>query len=118
MGFAGISETDLYASTLPEDVAMPAVFPEWAYVEELRASQKRIAKTKEQEKSKAPREALEFVSASKTGASIGTGTALSSTTGKRKELEHRGKDDQSSRSKLESRSRSPKRRRSKSRERR
>ncbi|KAG9196629.1 20S proteasome subunit beta 7 [Alternaria panax] len=110
MDFAGISEQDSYASTLPEDVAIPAIFPEWAYVEELKASQKRIAKTKEQERSKAPREALEFVSASK--------SALSSTTVKRKELEHRGKDEQSSRSKLESRSRSPKRRRSRSRERR
>lgn len=111
MDFAGISEEDSYASALPEDVAIPVIYPEWAYVEELRASQKRIAKTKEQERSKAPREALEFVSASKTVAS-------SSTTGKRKELEHRGKDDQTSRGKLESRSRSPKRRRSRSRERR
>ncbi|KAB2100646.1 hypothetical protein AG0111_0g10745 [Alternaria gaisen] len=110
MDFAGISEQDSYTSTLPEDVAIPAIFPEWAYVEELRASQKRISKTREQERSKAPREALEFVSASK--------NASSSTTGKRKELEHRGKDDQSSRSKLESGSRSPKRRRSRSRERR
>ncbi|KAH8634142.1 hypothetical protein IG631_12778 [Alternaria alternata] len=110
MDFAGISEQDSYTSTLPEDVAIPAIFPEWAYVEELKASQKRISKTREQERSKAPREALEFVSASK--------NASSSTTGKRKELEHRGKDDQSSRSKLESGSRSPKRRRSRSRERR
>jgi hypothetical protein len=118
MDFAGISEEDSYAFTLPEDVAIPAAFPEWAYVEELKASQKRIAKTREQERSKAPREAVEFVSASKTGVSSGIGTASSSTTGKRKELEHRGKDDQNSRSKLESRSRSPKRRRSRSRDRR
>jgi hypothetical protein len=110
MDFAGLSEEDSYASTLPEHVAIPVVFPEWTYVEELKASQKRIAKAKEQERSKAPREALEFVSASKTGAASGTG--------KRKELEHRGKDGQSSSSKLESRSRSPKRRRSRSRERR
>jgi hypothetical protein len=110
MDFAGVSEEDSYASTLPEHVAIPAVFPEWAYVEELKTSQKRIAKTKEQERPKAPREALEFVSASK--------SASSSTAGKRKELEHRGRDDQSSRSKLESRSRSPKRRRSRSREKR
>jgi hypothetical protein len=106
MDFAGISEEDSYASTLSEGVAVPAVFPDWAYMEELRASQKRIAKDKEQGKSKAPREAVEFVSATKSG------------TGKRKELEHRGRDASSSRSKLESTSRSPKRRRSRSRERR
>jgi hypothetical protein len=103
MEFAGISEEDSYASTLSEDVAVPAVFPDWAYVEELRASQKRIAKEKEQGKSKAPREAVEFVSATKPG------------TGKRKELEHRGRDGAGSSSKLESTSRSPKRKRSRSR---
>ena len=109
MDFAGISEEDSYASTLSEDVAVPTVFPEWAYVEELKASQKRIAKEKEQGKSKAPREAVEFVSATKSGTKSGTG--------KRKELEHRGRDASSSRSQLESASRSPKRRRSRSRER-
>jgi hypothetical protein len=104
MDYAGINEGDSYASTLSEDVAVPALFPDWAYVEELRASQRRIAKEKEQGKSTAPREAVAFVSAAKSG------------TGKRKELEHRGRDVAGSRSKLESTSRSPKRRRSKSRE--
>ncbi|RMZ73931.1 proteasome component pre4 [Pyrenophora seminiperda CCB06] len=99
LDFAGVSEEDAYASTLSEGVAIPPVFPEWAYVEELKASQKRLAKAKEQGKSKAPRQVVEFVSAS-------------ASTGKRKELEHRGRDETSSKS-----SRSPKRRRSKSRER-
>lgn len=109
LDFAGISEEESYASTLSEDVAIPAVFPPWAYVEELKASQKRIAKAKEQEKSKTPRESVDFVSATKSGSSI-------SASGKRKELEHRGREDSSSKSTLKSRSRSPKRRRSKSRE--
>jgi hypothetical protein len=113
MGFAGMSDEDSYASTLPEEFAVPAVFPDWAYAEELRASQKRIAKAREQGKSKAPREAVDFVSATKSGTSSGTGTPA----GKRKELEHRGRSDSSSRSKLESGSRSPKRRRSRSGER-
>ncbi|KAF1943456.1 hypothetical protein EJ02DRAFT_453361 [Clathrospora elynae] len=122
MDFAGISEEDSHTSTLSEDVAVPAVFPDWAYVEELRASQKRIAKAKEQDNSKAPRDAVAFVSATKSGASSGTGTpsgkASSQTVGKRKELEHRGRDDSSSASGWKSRSRSPKRRRSRSRDRR
>ena len=99
LDFAGVSEEDALASTLSDDVAIPPVFPEWAYVEELKASQKQLAKAKEQSKPKAPREAVEFVSAS-------------ACIGKRKDLEHRGRDDASSKS-----SRSPKRRRSKSRER-
>jgi hypothetical protein len=116
MDFAGISEEESYASTLSEDVAIPPSFPPWAYVEELKASQKRIAKAKEQEKSKTPRESVDFVSATKSGSSSGTGTS-SISAGKRKELEHRGRDDSTSKSALKSRSRSPKRRRSKSRER-
>lgn len=129
LDFAGIIEADSYASTLPEDVAVPTEFPEWAYVEELRASQKKIAKTREQEKSKGPREAVEFVSATKSGTSSGTGTPSgkglrqsaservmagmdreksSHSSGKRKELEHRSRDNSSRR---RSRSRSPKRRR-------
>ncbi|USP79727.1 hypothetical protein yc1106_07001 [Curvularia clavata] len=118
MDFAGISEEESYASTLSEDVAVPTVFPPWAYVEELKASQKHIAKAKEQERSKKPRESVDFISATKSGTSSGTGTPSMSSAGKRKELEHRGRDDSSSRSALKSRSRSPKRRRSRSRERR
>ena len=98
LDFAGVGEEDAYASTLSEGVAIPPVFPGWAYVEELKASQKDIAKAKEHGKSKAPREAVEFIS-------------TSAPTGKWKELEHRRRDDASLKS-----SRSPKRRRSKSRE--
>lgn len=143
LGFARVSEEDSYASTLPEHVAMPTTFPEWAYVEELRVSQRRILKANEQAKSKAPRAAINFVSATKSGTSSGTGTPSekvlqqdatekvvagidqaesnvpsSQNASKRKQLEHRSRDDSSSRSGWSSRSRSPKRRRSRSRDRR
>jgi hypothetical protein len=121
MDFAGISDEEQYASALSEDVAVPSVFPTWAYAEELKASQKQILKAREQQKSKVPRAAVDFVSATKSGASSGTstpsgesarqtGAAVSQMAGKRKELEHRSRDNSQSR-------RSPKRRRSKSRER-
>ncbi|KAF2630768.1 hypothetical protein BU25DRAFT_334491 [Macroventuria anomochaeta] len=97
MDFARISEEEQYASTLPEGLAVPAVFPPWAYVEELRASQKRILKTREQEKSKIPREAIDFVSATRSGSASRTSTpsgkaSISQNAGKRKELEHRSRE--------------------------
>lgn len=88
MDFAGISEEERYASTLPEDLAVPAVFPPWAYVEELRASQKKIFKMREQKQSGAPRE---FVSATNSGTASRTSTP-SGSTGKRKGLEHRSRE--------------------------
>jgi hypothetical protein len=143
LDFAEISEEEQYASALSEHVALPVVFPGWAYAEELKASQKEILKAREQQKSKAPREAVDFVSATKSGTSSGAGTpsgkglrqsaaervgaavnedqangSSSHMAGKRKELEHRSRDNSQSRNRWRSRSRSPKRRRSKSRDRR
>jgi len=141
MEFAGISEEEQYASTLPSEIAIPPVFPEWAYVEELRASQKKLMKAKEEARVRVPREAIDFVPASKPGPSSGTGTpsgrgapqsaaervmeGLSREKkpspsqggpGKRKELEQRGgRGDYSSGARRRSRSRSPKRKRSRSR---
>lgn len=116
MDFAGISEEEQYASTLPEGMAVPVVFPPWAYVEELRASQKRIFKAREQDKSRTPREAIDFVSASKSGTTSRTSTpsgktSMSQSTSKRKELEHRSREASLSRTGRRSTSRSPKRRR-------
>ena len=118
MDFAGISEEEQHLSTLSEDVAVPAVFPEWAYVEQLRASQKQILKAREKEKSRRPREAVDFVSTAKSGTASGAGTPAgkgpeqsAAMAGKRKELEHRSRDASESRSKRRSSSRSPKRRR-------
>lgn len=135
MDFAGINEEDQYASTLSAGLAVPTIFPEWAYVEELSASQKKITKAKEMANAKVPRDSIDFVAATGSGGSSATGTPSGknprqNTTervmavldrphdGKRKELEQRGGRSDSSRSRWRSRSRSPKRRRSRSRERR
>jgi hypothetical protein len=137
MDFAGISQEDQYGSTLPEDLRVPAKFPEWAYGDELNKSQKKIAETQ----AMLPRAKVDFVPARSTTSSntattnakgarqsaaervIGgldkqqpTGASLQST-GKRKELEHRGGKD-SRKSRWDDTSRSPKRRRSRSRDRR
>jgi hypothetical protein len=115
--FAGVSEEDQYASALSEAVAHPAAFPEWAYAEELKASQRTIFKAREQQKSKVPRDAVDFVSATKpvTASAAGTPSYMSE---KRKELEHRSRDSSQSRSRPRSRSKSPKRRRSRSKDKR
>ncbi|CBX90199.1 hypothetical protein LEMA_P063250.1 [Plenodomus lingam JN3] len=142
MDFASISEEDSYATTLSDEVAIPVAFPKWAYVEELRASQKGILKAREQGKNRVPRDAVEFVSATKSGTSSGTGTpagkgtqqqssaervmgsidkeapnlSSSQTTSKRKQLEYRCRDESSVRNGWNGRPRSPKRRRSRSRD--
>lgn len=127
MKFARVQEEDLHASTLSQDAGVPVVFPPWAYVEELRASQKKLATAKEQERSKAPREAVEFVSATQSdtlsGQTSRQSTAKRTVTGsdseqsksksvsKRKELEHRSRESARSGAQRTSGSRSPKRRR-------
>lgn len=130
LDFAGINGEEQYASALSEEVGVPTAFPPWAYAEELKSSQKQILKAREHQKSKVPREAVEFVSATKSGTSSGTGTPgtaangdqasrmSSQMAGKRKELEHRGRDSSQPRQRRRSGSRSPKRRRSRSRDRR
>lgn len=130
LDFAGINEREQYVSGLSEELAVPSAFPPWAYAEELKASQKQIFKAREQQKSKVPREAVEFVSATRSGASSAAGTpgtaangdqasrASSQLAGKRKELEHRSRESSQSRHRRRSGSRSPKRRRSRSRDRR
>ncbi len=97
MDFAGISQEDQYASSLPVGLAVPTVFPPWAYMEELRASQKKIFKTKEQEKARTPREAIDFVSATRSSTTSRTSTPFGKSStlhsvGKRKELEHRSRE--------------------------
>ncbi|KAF2810133.1 uncharacterized protein BDZ99DRAFT_462735 [Mytilinidion resinicola] len=137
MEFAGISETDQYASTLPEELAIPSKFPEWAYADQLVASQKEITKQREAEQARVQREAIEFVPASASGASSRAATpggylsrgsgaervmagldrekpgpSLVQDRSKRKEYEHRGGRDEPRRRRFHSRSRSPRRRRS------
>ncbi|KAF2015936.1 hypothetical protein BU24DRAFT_450566 [Aaosphaeria arxii CBS 175.79] len=136
MDFAKISDEDQYASSLPDGIAIPSKFPKWAYFEELSASQKRITKSREEANTRVPRDGIDFVPATGSGASSGAGTPSGKSlrqsaaervmagldrqqSGKRKDLEHRGGRSQaSSSSRRRSSSRSPKRRRSRSRERR
>ncbi|OJD35035.1 proteasome component pre4 [Diplodia corticola] len=79
-GFASIDDEAQYATTLPSDVAVPTVFPSWAYAENLGKSQREIARKREEEQKKTQREALEFVPASDLGSSglgIGNGEGIS-----------------------------------------
>ncbi|KAF2740561.1 hypothetical protein EJ04DRAFT_540192 [Polyplosphaeria fusca] len=62
MEFAEITESEQYQSTLPEEVAVPTVYPEWAYVERLNESRRKISK-EEEDKRRGKREKIEFVSA-------------------------------------------------------
>lgn len=67
MEFAGVKDQQQYATTLPPDLWDPEGFPDFAYKEELARSQKEISKRKEEEKAKATREGIEFVSAAESG---------------------------------------------------
>lgn len=133
-GFAGISDEDQYATTLPADVAVPTSFPPWAYAEQLGKAQQEITRKREEEQRKTQREALEFVPATASGSSglgmgdgkgvsmaervraglsrEGSGSPQVSDGGKRREPERRDRDydDRRKRSRFKSRSRSPRRR--------
>ena len=61
MDHAGFDHDDQYASALPEDLAVPAAFPSWAYVDELSKSQKEIRDARERE-NKSKRKLMGFVS--------------------------------------------------------
>ena len=67
MEFAGVKDQQQYATTLPPDLWDPEGFPDFAYKEGLAKSQKEISKRKEEEKAKATREGIEFVSATDSG---------------------------------------------------
>ncbi|KAF2280706.1 uncharacterized protein EI97DRAFT_428812 [Westerdykella ornata] len=129
MDFAGISEEEQYLSTLPADTAVPATFPSWAYAEELRESQKKILKAREEANARNPRDSITFVPAAKSGSAASSKSAtpsgkevgresgaerimagLTAQGQKRKELERRGGREESL-SSQRNRSRSPKRRR-------
>lgn len=129
MNFAGIREEDQYESTLPVDIAVPTAFPRWAYAEELRESQKKILKAREETNARNPRDSIAFVPAAKLASGTSSRSAtpsgkdggresgaerimagLGSQGQKRKELERRGGREESL-SSQGNRSRSPKRRR-------
>ncbi|KAL5391367.1 hypothetical protein DPSP01_001240 [Paraphaeosphaeria sporulosa] len=73
MDFASITDEDQHASTLPEGLGVPVLWPDWAYGEALNASQKKITKARESERSRVPRGLVDFVPA-KSGTSSGSGT--------------------------------------------
>ncbi|KAK0119089.1 hypothetical protein ONS95_007953 [Cadophora gregata] len=64
MDFSDIDEVGQYATTLPKELWNPHCFPAFAFKEELAKSQQRILKRKEDEKTRGPRESLDFVPAS------------------------------------------------------
>ena len=77
MAFAAVEEKDQYASTLPQEIWDPTAFPTSAYKEELASSQQAILKKKEEERVKAQRDSVDFVSASTSGQSSRAGTPAS-----------------------------------------
>lgn len=74
MGFAGVNAEKQYATTLPVDLWDPAGFPEWAYREELAKNQQAVLKRKEEQRTKASRETIEFISANNSEQSSRGGT--------------------------------------------
>ena len=141
LDFAGITGERRYMSTLPENLAVPTLWPEWAYVEHLSESRKQILETKEEKKAQGKRDNVDFVKAIDSGTSNGTTTSgsggragaqsaaerimagingrkadkkHSEDSGRKRELEHRGNKGDLSQGKYRSRSRSPGRRRSRS----
>ncbi|KAF2099019.1 hypothetical protein NA57DRAFT_76255 [Rhizodiscina lignyota] len=59
--FAGINDEQQYASSLPEDLAVPTKYPEWAYADELKRLQQDVQKKRQKQRDK-----IEFVVASGT----------------------------------------------------
>ena len=82
MAFAGVDESEQYATILPSVVWDPESFPPSAYKEELAKSQQDIHKKREEERAKVQRESIEFVSASASGQSSRAGTPSSAAIGR------------------------------------
>ncbi|MCJ1389747.1 hypothetical protein MMC18_002604 [Xylographa bjoerkii] len=74
MDFAGVDESEQYATTLQSSIWDPKGFPPSVYKEELAKSQQDIHKKREEERAKVQRESIEFVSASASGQSSRAGT--------------------------------------------
>lgn len=67
---AGLSESDQYATTLPESLWDPSAFPNHAYKEELASSQQRISKRKEEERLRTQRPKVDFIPAASPASSV------------------------------------------------
>lgn len=75
MEFAGISEADQYATTLPKFAADPTGYPKWAYKDELAKAQEKERKRREQDALGKPREFVSAVAQEK-ASSAGTTPSL------------------------------------------
>ncbi|TIA33542.1 hypothetical protein D6C78_07477 [Aureobasidium pullulans] len=82
MDFAGISQEDQYATPWSQG-AIATKFPDWAYGDKLVAAHEKIAKKKEQEKGKNPREAVDFVPAKQEANASASGRVERRTQGRR-----------------------------------
>jgi hypothetical protein len=56
MDYADLDEHSQYATTLPDDLAVPIKFPEWMYGDQLNKTQEELRKKKEQERHGQPRQ--------------------------------------------------------------
>ena len=74
MKSAGVEEHTQYNTTLSKSLWDPEDFPSWAYKEALLTSQQMASKKKAEEKAKAPRSSIDFVSAGGSGQSSRVGT--------------------------------------------
>ncbi|THY92793.1 hypothetical protein D6C95_06022 [Aureobasidium pullulans] len=82
MDFAGINQEDQYATPWSQG-AIATKFPDWAYGDKLVAAHEKIAKKKEQEKAKNPREAVDFVPAKQEANASASGRVERRTQGRR-----------------------------------
>lgn len=78
MDYADLDEHSQYATTLPDDLAVPTKFPEWMYGDQLNKTQEEVKKKKEHERQGQPRQFvsggnLEPASSSRTSTPGGSG---------------------------------------------
>lgn len=84
MEYAGISNEDQYASSLPEHLAVPTKYPSWAYADELVKEHRKIAEKSERE-SRGKRPKLDFVG----GTSEASSSSLQRPDGKKSRFDKR-----------------------------
>ena len=71
MEFAGVGSERQYATTLSFELWDPAVFPSWAYKEELAELQHGLSRKKESERARLQRESVDFVATGPPGQTSG-----------------------------------------------
>jgi hypothetical protein len=71
---AGVSQEEQYATSLPDDLAVPTTYPPWAYADELNKSQTKLRQKKENDIKRRGRDTVDFVPATASNASSRTST--------------------------------------------